>query len=193
MCFLKEFYTKYFLLDLADYLPVGMSIRLNEILFFLFFGIGVAALIAGWQRGILYRGMRTFLRHDAIGEEKAKTPSELGLTGKNQKSLLRALRSDGMLRKTIAVRGEAKPTYEEYLASMREKKRTKTKEKHVPEDLSDKAFYLPESEVARAKRIYERGAPSPIVTALFLPMALVVWLGLAFLMPSLLNLISSLF
>lgn len=181
------------MLDIADYLSVGVSIRLNAILFFLSLGIGIAALIAGRQRGILYRGMRVFLRRDAIGEENAKTPAELGLSDKKHRDVLRALRTDGILRKTIAVRGERKPTYEEYLAEMREKKQKKDKEKTPAEDLSEKAFYLPEGEIARAKRIYEKGAPSPLVTALFLPLSLVIWAAIAFLMPSLLTLISSLF
>lgn len=188
---MKEFFTKYFLLDLSDYLPVGASVYINEILFFLFLGLGIAALVAGWQRGILYRGMRAFLRRDAIGEEKAKTPAELGIAEK--KDLLRALGEGGILRKTVALKGEVKPTYEEYVAAERERKKNKTKEKKSPEDLSEKEFYLPESEVARAKRIYEKGAPSRLATALFLPIMLVLYVGIALLMPPILNLIASWF
>lgn len=188
---MKEIIDKYFFLDVADYLPIGMSLYLNEILFFLFLGIGLAALIAGWQRGVLYRGMRVFLRKKAVGEENAKTPAELGITEK--KDLMRALGEGGILRKTVAVRGEVRPTYEEYLAAEREKKQNKNKkEKELKEDLSGKAFYLPEAEVDRASRIYERGAPSKLATALFLPAILALYVGIAMLMPSVLSLFASL-
>ena len=186
---LKEFYTKYFLLDLSEYFPSSASVHINEILFFLFLGFGIAALIAGWQKRTVYRGIRALLRHHAVGEENAMTATQLGIA--KEKEILRALGDGGILRKTVAVRGEVRPTYDEYLAE--EQRRRKNKEKKEAEDLSEKAFYLPEGQLVRAKRIYEKGAPSTLATLLFLPLMLLLYVGVALLMPSLLRLLASLF
>lgn len=192
MIHIKTFFTKYFLLDIKDYLSTDFSLRINELLFFLFVGIALACLYAEWQSSIRYRGVRALLRHGAIGEEKAKTPRELGLSG--QTAVLRALAEGGSLSHLVSAVGRHKPTYEEYLAAERQKRKSKNKKekgKKTAVQAESEHFYLPEDALDRAKRLYDKSAPSLLHALLMLPLLLAVYVGIALLMPSLLQLAAS--
>lgn len=188
MIFIKTFITKYFLLDIKDYLPVDFSFRINEILLFLFVGIALACFAFEWMNGIRYRGVRALLRHDATSEEKAKTPKELGIAA--QRSVLRALSEGGSLERLVSVVGKKKPTYEEYIAAEREKKRSKKRSEQ--EDVLQQRFYLSSDSVERARHIYEKSAPSLLHALFLLPLLLALYVAVALLMPSLLQVIASL-
>ena len=100
------------------------------------------------------------LRHNAIGEESAKTLLELRIT---PSFMLRSSlsRKNGQLTYIVKRVGEEQISYEEYIKRARERK---NKEEKI--DFYTARFYIPKERRDTAKKLLEGGEPSWIIAGI---------------------------
>ena len=127
--------------------------------------------------------IKSLLRKEATDEESAKTLAELHI--ENNFFLKRALSRTGQLTKIIKRAGYKEPTYEEYIASLKEKK----KEEMI--DFSTAKFFIPGENLDRAKLIRDKENPTLIRTILICVLIIALSVCVMMLMPSILTLISN--
>ena len=126
--------------------------------------------------------IKNLLRHNAIDEESAKTLSELGLA--NYRGIKKAIFTSARLRRMITVLGESRPTYEEYVAAQKEKR------KITPTDPLTVRIYISSEAMDRAKHIYNTYNASIFNTLLACVMFIAFGVCLVFVMPELLTFIN---
>lgn len=176
--FMKEFYTRFFLINLKDYYNLGVDLEINLVLLAL---LPVVMLI--WIAFHLWRN-NTFLvvkrlaRRDAVNEDSAKTLRELGL---NDKAILKWMLScDGQLTKIVKRVGAPSYTYEEYIKlSAKERRAEKI-------DFETAKFYLDSEKQGTVDKIVNRYEVRPHHTVLMCVSIVVTFVCVILLMPDIL-------
>ena len=141
----------------------------------------VVAFFINYKRSLLSNTVKQLLRHNAIDEESAKTLEELGLA--DSLGIRKAIFTSSQLRRMIAVVGECRPTYEEYVTAQKEKKKLK-----AADPLSVR-IYVPAEAMDRAKHVYNTYSSSIPRTLLACLMYIALAVCLILVMPELLTLI----
>jgi hypothetical protein len=172
-----------FYLNAKDYLDTVSDIPINIILLLVAVGLCAASVLINLHKTYTVRIIKSLLRKEATDEQNAKTLSELHID--NIPLLKRALSRDSQLTKIVKRVGYTAPTYEEYMASLKEKKK---KEKI---DFSTAKFLIPKENVDRAKLICEKENPTLLRTVLICLFIVAITVCIMMLMPSILTFISN--
>ena len=180
MSFIKKMFT----LNVKDYLDISMDVYINIILFVIAVVLCLASFAINHHRAYTYRIIRQLLRREATSEDKAKTIGELHLN--LSRSLKGALSRNGQLTDIVKRAGYVKPSYEEYVALMKDKRNRKKKE---TVDFDTARFYIPEDKLERAQRISEKGEPTVLRTLLVCVLIIALCVCISLAMPELLRLI----
>ena len=142
MSFLKDF----FLLNFNQYENFGFAFPIGIFCFSLAVAFSVAAFVINWHKSYTTALIKQLLRHEAIGEENAKTLAALRVD--KIFGIKSALSRRGQLTYIVKRAGKVAPTYEEYRAAS--KKRGFREEKI---DFDTALFYIDEGKLDRAKRL----------------------------------------
>lgn len=179
MSFIKDL----IMLNAKDYLDTVSDIYINVIIFAIALALCIASFVINHNKAYTYKIIRQLLRRGATNEENAKTLKELHLD--NSRSLKSALTRKGQLASVIKRAGYTEPTYEEYVAEMKAKKRKKE-----TLDFDDARFYIPADKVDSAKRIQEKGEPTILRTMLVCVLIIALSVCVMLLMPEILTLLA---
>ena len=210
----ENFDKKYLSINLNEYENIGMNLPVVKLLLIVAVAFIVAVIIISYSKSNLYLVVKQLMRHGATGEENAKTLGEMRLA--DNKGVRRAIVGSAQMRSIVAIAGEKKMTYEEYLAkskARREEKREKnknevgllgraaraiagffsSKDEVLMEsvDLESARFYIKEEGKNRASRIYNSSDISPLRTVLCCVLIGLFFLGLMLSMPEILDRINS--
>ena len=176
---------EYFSLNLNDYENINVNFEINKFLFILAIALCVMTFVVNYRRSLIIDTVRQLFRHNATDSENAKTLAELGLSG--SRGIRKALVSDSQLRKMVAIVGEVRPTYEEYVAAMKKKKG-----KDLPTtDLTDARIYIPAESLDRAKHVYNSYSTSLLKTILVCIFIIAISVCMILLSPSILTAIDT--
>ena len=152
---MKEFYTRFFLINTNEYYNLGADLWINKLLFIL---MPIVVLI--WVGYHLVRN-NTFLivkrlaKRDAMSEGNAKTLAELGLG--DRKILKWMLSGDGRITRLVKRKGAPVYTYEEYVEAQKRRKKKSTDGAVAPGkekiDFETAEFYLDGTQSERITKI----------------------------------------
>ena len=181
---LETYFERFFLLNLKDYSNISVNLYVNLLLLTAFVGMGTAVCLAAVIRSKMALVTKQLLRHGAIGEENAKTLSQLGLI--NIRGIRRVLSREGQLTRIVRRVGEVRYTYEEYVALVKEKKLTR---ENI--DFSTAAFFIDTEQSARAKNVYETYSSPWQKTAAICVFLLAVYVCLSLVMPEIMSWLNS--
>ena len=173
---------EYLSLNLNDYSNINVNFEINKFILLCAVALCVVSFFINYKRSILADTVKQLLRHNATDEESAKTLGELGLAG--SRGVRKAITSSAQLRRMITVVGEHRPTYEEYVAAQKEKK------KLAEQDPLTLRIYIPKEAMDRAKYVYNTYTSSISRTLLACVMYVAFAACLILLMPELLALIN---
>ena len=176
---------EYFSINLKSYEKIGVNFEINKFLLLVAIGLCAVAFVVNYRRSLMIDTIKQLFRHGATEENAAKTLSELGLYG--SRGIRKAVISDSQLRRMIRIVGETRPTYEEYVASMKKSKGSAVSSV----DISTARIYIPEEALERAKFVYNTYSTSLLKTALTCIFIIAVAVCLILLSPSLLSFIDS--
>lgn len=221
MMSLKEFYTEYICLNLKDFPNFGIDFEINKLVCCLIFALCAASIYFNIIESDIALILKKLLRAGAVGEEKAKSLSDLGLASSSR--IRRLVAKDiSSLRRIISVVGAKKLTYEEFMAKEKQKKENsffkrflrflsdKFGKKSIDEEtngekkefsdndsiseplvVNDPKIYIPEENLSIAEKKYSRNDSSVLKTVGICLILLALGLVVIILMPSLLSFIST--
>ena len=118
---LKEFYKEVFCLNLKDYPNFGIDLEINKLIFFVVLGLCAASVYFNVIESDIALMLKKLLRIGAVGEENAKTLSDLGL-GSHKRIERLISKNIGSVRRVISVIGIRQPTYEDFIAAEKAKR-----------------------------------------------------------------------
>jgi len=182
---LYDFYLKYICLNLKDYPAVGIDLEINKLLLIVMTAIIIGTVIINRKRALITLTVSKLLRREAIGEENSVALKHLGI---DTKAVIRLLLGGGQIKTLVKIVGEVTPTYEEYVAKMKDKGY-----KGETVDLDSAELYLDREQLDTAKRIAQNRSSSPVNTLLFCVLVFAVFVCLILLMPEILTLLNNLF
>ena len=176
------------MLNAKDYLEISSDVYINIVVLLIAAALCVASFWINYHKTYTLNLIKQLLRREATSEEKAKTLFELHLD--SSRGLKTALSRGGQLTSIVKRAGYTEPTYEEFVALSKEKKK-KGKEKKEKIDFSAARFFIPEQNVERATLIKEKENPTVMRTVLVCVLILAVSVCVMLLMPELLRFISN--
>ena len=179
----KEFYDSFICLNLKQYKNLDVDFEINKFLIIALIGIIAAIIIINYIRSSMYLTVNKLIRHEAFGEQNAKTITELGI---NLKRVKRCLTSGSQLKTIISRVGEKKLTYEEYIESCK----SKAKLKNVI-DFESAKFYINQDKSDEARDLGLKSKSLVLNTVLFCALSVVAVVCLIFLMPEILSFLNN--
>lgn len=177
-----DFFKKYIEINLNDYKNIDIDLEINKLLLLITVGIIIASVLVNYNRYLVSLLVKKLTRYKATSEASAKTLKELGLDG--NRGVRRLVESNGRVGKLVAVVGEEKLTYEEYVARQKAKKGT-------PTDSKRSALPLYVADVDGCARIAQAPAPTLVSTILFTVLIAAIYVCIALLMPEILSFINN--
>lgn len=180
-----KFFQDIFSVNLKDYANIGIDFEINIFIALAAVLISALGFVLGAYRSTLSMTMKQFLRHEAVGEENAKTLKELGLY--NSRATRRALSGEGRLSRVVSRVGEKKLTYEEYAALPRKER----KRAFATADFDKDRFYIEEANRERAEHVYKTYDTSPAKCALGAILIIALCFAVMIFMPEILTLINN--
>ena len=186
---LKTYFEDYRSVNLADYENIGVDFEISKFLLIVLLALCVSFFVIDWHRGYMLLAVKKLFRHEAVSPESAKTLKELGLDG--SKSVKWALSTDTRLSKIVSYVGKPQYTYEEYMALVKERKKSSQKFEEEKPNLNEARFYITERYMDEAKGIEQNYSSSFIKTTLFSLMFIIIFVGITLIMPELLYFINS--
>ncbi len=181
----KEEYVflRYVFLNFNDYKNLNFNFPIGIILLLSAIALPFAIFFANHRRSVITTCAKQLIRHDALGEENAKSLKALRLS--KIKSLKKMLLSGGKLSSMVKIAGYQKPSYEEYIKEIKKKNKTKNS---ITEDTR---IYLSEEMIKEAEEIASAGE-SPIWKPLLISIVSVAIIAILFIfMPEILELTNS--
>lgn len=177
-----DFFKKYIEINLNDYKNIGIDLEINKLLLLITLGIMIASVLVNYNRHLVSLLVKKLTRYKATSEAGAKTLKDLGLD--SNRGVRRLVESNGRVGKLIAVIGEEKLTYEEYVARQKAKKSTRAgcERYKLPLYIADEDS---------CARIAQAPAPTLVSTLLFAVMIAAIYVCIALLMPEILTLINN--
>ena len=169
----------FFSVNLKDYENLKLDFEINKFILVAFIGVLIAIIISSIYRSSVYLLTSRLLRKEALGEDNAMTLSELGI---NLFRIRYVLSGNSRLKDIINRVGELKPTYEEYVAQMKAKKKTPDKI-----DFEEAKFYISLENTDKAKEIVLKSNTSVLNIILFCVLLFILTVALIILMPEILG------
>ena len=174
-----------FFINFSDYENLGFDLPINIILLIFFAGMCIGLVALDFNRKYMRLTVRQLLRHEAVGEGKAVTLDDAGLSGSRIVKLF--LSGSGHLSRIVKRVGATEYTYEEYIALQKSKKAKKEKI-----DFSSAKFYIDPSMLDRANTINNAYRTSVIKTVFACLFIALLYVCLMMAMPEILNLLNNL-
>lgn len=205
MTFFQKIYRNYVSVKLSDYKGFNSDLQINKLLFFVFLGLAVACVIINYNNNAVSVLLKKLTRTGAFGADKSKKLSELGLG--SSRAIKRVLRAkSGVVKHLITEKSAIKLSYEEYTALEKAKKSIKgVSKKEKKEKLSEineklspsinfdtAEFYIPEDMKDASERFISDKSTTLTQGFIYALLVLVFYVGVMFLMPTLLTWISKL-
>lgn len=176
--------TDLMLLNAKDYLEISSDVYINVIIMIIAGALCVASFCINYHKTYTVNIIKQLLRRGATAKESAKTLRDIGLD--NSVGLRAALNRKGQLTSIVKRVGQVEPTYEEYMALIKQKK---AKTEKI--DFSTARFYIPEENIKRAQRIKETENPAVIRTLLVCILIFALAVCIMLLMPEILRILSN--
>ena len=173
---------EYLSLNLSDYENIGINFEINKFILLCSIAMCVVAFFISYKRSLLANTVKQLLRHKATDEESAKTLDELGLA--RSRAIRKAIFTSAQLRRMISIVDERRPTYDEYVAAQKKKKKLE-----AADPLSAR-IYIPAEAMDRAKHVYNTYSSSIPHTLLACVMYIAIAVCLILVMPEILALIN---
>ncbi|MBR5449564.1 MAG: hypothetical protein IKV43_06200 [Clostridia bacterium] len=158
---MKEFYTRFFLINTNEYPNLGADLWINKVLFIL---LPIVVLIfIGYHlvRNNTFLIVKRLAKRNAMGEDSAKTLKDLGLA--DRKILRLMLSGDGQITRLVKRKGAPEYTYEEYVAAQKRRKKGSSDTKEDGScpcknkiDFDTAEFYLDGTQSDRIAKICEK-------------------------------------
>ena len=186
---LKKYFEDYLSVNLADYENIGINLEISKLLILVLVGLCISFFVIDWHRGYMQLAVKKLFRHEAESEDSAKTLDELGLS--KSRSVKWALSHDTRLSKIVKRVGAPEYTYEEYVALMQQKKKSGEPLWDEKIDFSAAKFYIDQRRVTEARGIAENYTSSPLKTALFSLLFIIIFISLTLIMLDVLFFINS--
>lgn len=169
--------------NFSDYKNLNFNFPIGLIIIFLAIGFPIMVFIINHRKNTVAICIKQLLRHDAIGEDNAKSLSALRLSG--MKTLKKMLLAGGQLSAMVKIANYQKPSYDDYIKARKEKKKIEKP------DLDSAKIYLTEEGKERADDIAAAGVSSiwkPIIISL---VGIIILAVLFVFTPDLLTLLNS--
>ena len=173
---------EYLSLNLNDYENININFEINKFILFCAIALCVVAFYVNYKRSLMVNIVKQLLRKNAIDEESAKTLVELKLD--SSRGIKKAIFTSSQLRRLISIVGESRPTYEEYVAAQKAKKKIDSP------DPTAVRIYIKVESLDRAKHIYNTCNISIFNTLLACVLIIAFCTCLALVMPELLTVIN---
>ncbi len=176
----------YFSINLNEYSRIGISLEINKLLLAVTIVFILLIVALHIYRSSTRSVVFALMRQNALTEDEAKTLTELRLDGFFIKYLLSG---QNLLTKVVKRQGAPEYTYEEYMASLKNKKIKHKKEKI---DFASARFYISSDMKDRAEHIIDKYDTTVLKTALFCVLVAIIYICVAVCMPGILNLVNEL-
>ena len=173
---------EYLSVNLNDYENIGTNFEINKFILICAIALCVVAFYVNYRRALMVNIVKQLLRKNAINEENAKTLEELNLD--SSRGIKKAIFASSQLRRLICIVGENRPTYDEYVAAQKEKKKIDSP------DPSTVRIYIKAESLDRAKHIYNTYNVSILNTLLACVLIITFGVCLVLVIPELLTLIN---
>ena len=173
---------EYLSVNLNDYKNIGINFEVNKFILFCAIALCVVAFYVNYRRSLMVNIVKQLLRKNAIDEESAKTLVELKLD--SSRGIKKAISTSSQLRRLISIVGESRPTYEEYVAAQKAKKKIDSP------DPTAVRIYIKAESLDRAKHIYNTYNVSILNTSLACVLIIAFGVCLVLVMPELLTVIN---
>ena len=171
---------EYLSVNLKDYESFDVDFEINKFLVILAVAMCVAFFVINYNHHIISQTIKQLFRHGAFSEDSAKTLSELRLA--DSCGIKKALLNNSQLRRMVAIVGEVKPTYDEYVAKNK---------KIVKPNVDDARIYIRPESLDRAKQVFNTYNSSIFRTLLVCILCIAVTVCLILVMPEILSLFDS--
>lgn len=149
-----EFIKDFFFLNFSQYENIGIYFPIGIFLILMCAITSASVFFITYYKKYTSSLYSQLLRHNALSEESAKTLTELRLD--KSYAIRSALsRSNGQLTYIVKRAGEEKPSYEEYIKSLKKKGSSKSKI-----DFAEARFYIDPEKINQAKKLLEKGEPT---------------------------------
>ena len=177
----------------------GFDFYITLFLWLLSFCLCIGIFFVNAKNNVMVKMIKQLIRHGARTEETALKLSDIGI--KPTFAAERILTASSMLRRAVKRVGEKQLSYDEYVASLKKKKkkkikalRAKTEEEkmHTEEEpsFSDAKFFTPKECETDAKRILSKRETSMLQNVLFCIFIISITACLTFLLPTLLDILN---
>ena len=173
---------EYLSVNLNDYKNIGINFEINKFILFCAIALCIVAFYVNYKRSLMVNIVKQLLRKNAIDEESAKTLVELKLD--SSRGIKKAIFTSSQLRRLISIVGESRPTYEEYVAAQKAKKKIDSP------DPTAVRIYIKAESLDRAKHIYNTYNVSILNTLLACALIIAFGVCLVLVMPELLTVIN---
>ena len=173
---------EYLSVNLNNYENIGINFEINKFILLCAVALCVVAFYVNYRRALMVNIVKQLLRKNAISEESAKTLAELRLD--SSRGIKKAIFTSSQLRRLISIVGESRPTYEEYVAAQKEKKKIDSP------DPTAVRIYIKAESMDRAKHIYNTYNVSILNTSLACVLIIAFGVCLVLVMPELLTVIN---
>lgn len=170
-------------LNAKDYLLTESNIPINIVVLAIGIALSVASIFIYYHKAYTLAIIKALLRREAVGEENAKTLSELHVN--SSFALKRALSRKGQLTRIVKRAGYTEPTYEEYMALSKKERRGEKI------DFETARFFIPRDLVDKAKLIKDKENPTVIRTLLVCLLIIALSVCFMMLMPAILTFLSN--
>ena len=176
--FMKEFYTRFFLINLKDYYNLGVDLEINIVLLALLPIVMLIWIAFHFWRNNTFLVIKRLARRDATNTDSAKTLRELGLFDKAMLKWM--LSSEGQLSKIVKRVGAPTYTYDEYVKLSAKEKRAERI------NFETARFYLDTQKQTEIDKIINRYEVRPHHTVLMCVAIVVAFVCAILLMPDIL-------
>ena len=173
---------EYLSVNLNDYENININFEVNKFILFCAIALCFVAFYINYKRSLMVNIVKQLLRKNAIDEESAKTLVELKLD--SSRGIKKAIFTSSQFRRLISIVGESRPTYEEYVAAQKEKKKIDSP------DPSAVRIYIKAESLDRAKHIYNTYNVSILNTLLACVLIIAFSVCLVLVMPEILTVIN---
>ena len=156
---MKEFYTRFFLINTNEYPNLGADLWINKVLFVLMPIVVLIFISYQLVRNNTFLIVKRLSKRNATSTDNAKTLKDLGLA--DRKILKWMLSGDGRITRIVKRKGAHVYTYEEYVEAQKRKKKATdgTADNHLGKekiDFETAEFYLNSEENDRIMKICEK-------------------------------------
>ena len=180
---LFELCNEYFSVNLKDYPNIGIDRQITKLLFYIFVGLIILAILINMRRAAKILLVKKLLVNEIFCENNAQTLTDLGV---NNFATRFILTHGSSLMGIISIAGKENYTREEYKEL---KKQGKLKREKL--NFNKARFYLNQNSLDKAQKIVDIPIPSVIHTLLFCALLMGVYTYLMLIIPELLMFINN--